>query len=71
MARSQGVEFDIVCIVGISNDIFSIRNQGKFPLSFIKEKKRIQKDLVYVALTRAISELHIIGNCSLKEVIVL
>ena len=33
----------------------------------IEERKRIQKDLLYVALTRAINELHILGTNNLEK----
>lgn len=66
--ESQGVEFDTVCLVGICNDLFSIKTAFEFPEEYIKEKKRIQKDLLYVALTRAVNELHIIGECTLREI---
>ena len=67
MASSQGVEFDTVCIVGIDNDLFLIKNTNNFPESYIEEKKRINRDLLYVALTRAISNLHIIGTCTITS----
>ncbi len=56
MLESQGVEFDLVCLVGVKNESFNIA-----------EKQRIHKDLLYVALTRAISELHILGTEKLKS----
>jgi DNA helicase IV len=68
MAMSQGVEFDIVYIVGIDKDFFNINNVSNFDIKYIEEKKRIIKDLLYVALTRAISELHVFGTTTLKEI---
>ncbi len=68
MAQSQGVEFDAVYLVGINSEMFSLKHLSGFPEAFIDEKKRIQKDLLYVALTRAISELHVIGQCTLSEI---
>jgi DNA helicase IV len=65
MADVQGVEFDIVCLVGIHNNMFSVDHLVD-PVA-IAEKKRIFKDLLYVALTRAIQEMHILGTSSLKE----
>lgn len=55
MREAQGVEFDIVCVVGADRDDF-------FSSDADEEKKRINKDLLYVALTRAISELHVLGE---------
>ena len=69
MAQSQGVEFDIVCLIGIKKEIFSTEHLATFPADFIEEKKKIQRDLLYVALTRAISELHVIGNSTLSEIL--
>jgi DNA helicase IV len=68
MSESQGVEFDIVFIVGINDDTFSVVPYTDVSLDHIQERKRIQKDLLYVALTRAISELHILGKNKLSEV---
>ena len=62
IAESQGVEFDIVCIVGIKKDMFDLN----VPLEFKEERKQIYKDKMYIALTRAISEMHVFGY--LKEV---
>jgi len=68
MYECQGLEFDIVCIVGVNPNLFTytmLEGQEEF----IKEWKKIKKDLLYVALTRAMDELHIFGSCSLKEVL--
>ena len=69
MAHSQGVEFDVVCLIGIEKEMFTLEHLSAFPADFIEEKKKIQKDLLYVALTRAISELHIIGTSKLSDII--
>jgi len=72
MSESQGVEFDVVCIVGITENTFNIHSNQtnqNYPEEHKREKERIQKDLLYVALTRAISELHIIGNKKLSELL--
>lgn len=69
MLEAQGVEFDLVCIVGINKESFKIaQNIDISPLHII-ERKRMQKDLLYVGLTRAISELHILGKEKLKDVL--
>jgi DNA helicase IV len=62
MRESQGVEFDIVCIVGIDSSFTNPEHT--------EELSRIKKDLLYVALTRAISELHILGKDKLSEILV-
>lgn len=65
MQEAQGVEFETVCLVGISEQSFSIDG---LPQTIIEEIKKVQRDLLYVALTRAMSELHIIGKVSLKKI---
>lgn len=67
MAESQGVEFDTVCIIGITKEMYSTAHLAALPTAFVEEKKRIARDLLYVALTRAIGELHIIGSATLKD----
>ncbi len=62
--EAQGVEFDIVCVVGISSTLYSSANN----IPEIKEeKKKILQDLLYVALTRAITELHVLGSTPLHS----
>jgi DNA helicase-2/ATP-dependent DNA helicase PcrA len=62
MLEAQGVEFDLVFIVGTKNE--SSRRGASVVLSteYLEERKRMQKDLLYVALTRAITKLHILGS---------
>lgn len=67
MNEAQGVEFDIVFLVGINKDTFSVSFEGYEELA--NEKRKINKDLLYVALTRPISELYILGKEALKEII--
>lgn len=64
--EAQGVEFDIVILVGIGKATF-ISCEDNAELA--AEKKRINRDLLYVALTRAVSELHIMGSEKLKNII--
>lgn len=68
MNEAQGVEFDVVIIVGISKDIFVNHENEKYRY-LAEEKRRINKDLLYVALTRAISELHVMGRERLKNIL--
>ncbi len=58
--ESQGVEFDIVCLVGIGQGTFTSENGGV-------EAQRILKNLQYIALTRAMNELHILGKATLTK----
>ena len=69
MLESQGVEFDLVFIVGINKDTFLVKYNDNVLKEHIEERKRMQKDLLYVALTRAISELHVLGLVNLKEIL--
>ncbi|HEX8974052.1 MAG TPA: UvrD-helicase domain-containing protein [Patescibacteria group bacterium] len=68
MNEAQGVEFDIVFLVGISKDAFSVLADGDVSNDLLEEKGRINRDLLYVALTRAISELHVLGREKLGHV---
>lgn len=61
ISEAQGIEFDVVCLVGIEPDLFAADKSN----AYYEEKKKIQKDLLYVALTRAIDELHVLGKCGL------
>ncbi len=66
MQEAQGVEFEIVCLVGVSQQFFEVSG---LPEAIIGEIKKVQRDLLYVALTRAMSELHIMGATNLKDTI--
>jgi DNA helicase IV len=68
MKESQGVEFDLVCIVGVDQEILAVSEYAGVSTEHLKERKQIQKDLLYVALTRAITELHVMGRVSLARV---
>lgn len=69
MNEAQGVEFDAVCIVGVDRDTFKVvSHEGVLP-EHLSERRRMQKDLLYVALTRAITELHILSKEKLSEVL--
>jgi DNA helicase IV len=69
MNESQGVEFDFVCIVGIHDETFTVTQHSDVLPEHIQERKAMQRDLLYVALTRAITELHILGSKKLHEII--
>jgi DNA helicase IV len=53
--EAQGVEFDTVCLVGYRTDIFDLHHTSP-------ERARVNRDLLYVALTRAMNELYVLGN---------
>ncbi len=69
MNESQGVEFDLVCVVGVSRNTFKVVSHEDALFEHIEERKRMQKDLLYVALTRAINELHILSNEKLRDIL--
>lgn len=68
MLESQGVEFDLVFIVGVKRESFVVSHHVDVLPIHIEERKRMQKDLLYVALTRAITELHILGKEKLSDI---
>lgn len=68
MNESQGVEFDIVVLVGIGNDMFADYDEN-IQSELVQEKKKINRDLLYVALTRAIAQLHIMGKDKLENIL--
>lgn len=68
MNEAQGVEFDIVILVGIGSDMF-VSYDENIQIELVQEKKKINKDLLYVALTRAISQLHVMGRNKLENII--
>ena len=70
IAESQGVEFDIVCLVGVSNHMFELAERYSTHPAFREEKHQIYKDLLYIALTRSMNEIHVLGTCRLKDVLV-
>lgn len=57
--EAQGVEFDAVCVVGVSEDFF--RAEG--------ERLKIKRDLIYVALTRAMERLYVFGRKRLADLV--
>lgn len=66
--ESQGVEFDIVCLVEVNSGDWSFSGEG-LSEGFVVEKQKIIRDLLYIALTRAMSELHVLGKDRLGNVI--
>ncbi len=57
MREAQGVEFDVVCVVGLDEMTFAVDETDK---ALATQQQRIHRDLLYVALTRAMRELHIL-----------
>lgn len=68
--ESQGVEFDIVCMVGVNKDQYIVdETDAEYDEEIIIEKARVGKDLMYVGLTRAIDEVHVLGQDSVSEIV--
>lgn len=55
--EAQGVEFDTVAIVGLDDSFFPLTNM---PENARDEIKKMRRDVVYVALTRAMNQLCIV-----------
>ncbi len=58
--EAQGVEFDSVFIVGFDKQA----RANNYSEELQKEIQAVEKDLLYVALTRAMQELHILKNAT-------
>ena len=69
MLESQGVEFDLVCLVGVNKKDFDLSQDLDMDMAHRAERAKIQKDLLYVAMTRAITELHILGRDKVSSVL--
>ena len=65
--EAQGVEFDIVFLVGMHQAIFSSELHDNNEL--LIERKRVDRDLLYVGLTRAMNQLHVLGDTSLQKIV--
>lgn len=59
--QAQGVEFDVVYVVGPDLDI-SASVSEEMNNSLASERAKIQKDLLYVALTRAMDQLCVVSG---------
>jgi DNA helicase IV len=65
MDEVQGVEFDTVFIVGVNES--SILSSESIDNEDLKqEKQKVEKDLLYVALTRAMNNLFVLGEKKLS-----
>jgi DNA helicase IV len=63
MREAQGVEFDVVCLIMDDSD-FEVDGANN---ELAAEQRRINRDLLYVALTRAMSELHVLGLSNIQS----
>ncbi|MFA7244591.1 MAG: UvrD-helicase domain-containing protein [Candidatus Magasanikbacteria bacterium] len=67
MDEIQGLEFDTVFLVGINKQ--DILSASKIELvNLKKEKEKIDRDLLYVALTRATNNLFVLGKDKLSDI---
>ncbi|MDQ3238933.1 MAG: AAA family ATPase [bacterium] len=65
--ESQGVEFDKVFLVGVESQYFGGLN---FEYAYLKERRHVDHDLLYVALTRAMNELYVLGREKLSDILI-
>jgi len=64
--EAQGVEFDAVFLVGIDRQYYG---GGDTLEAYKLELRKVNHDLLYVALTRAMNELYVFGREPLKDII--
>lgn len=67
MRESQGLEFERVFIVGINQDIIQTQYGDGVAQDLLREKEMIDRDVLYVALTRAMHHLHVSGRVMLSD----
>ncbi len=60
--EAQGLEFDVVVLVHNADALFP-----EYDDVLREEKRRVVRDQVYVALTRAMNELYVVGEVPLKQ----
>lgn len=64
--EAQGVEFDVLILVGMNKEFYQV--SANYDDKLLKEKLKINKDLIYVALTRAMNKLYVLGTDSIKQI---
>jgi superfamily I DNA/RNA helicase len=64
--EAQGVEFDTVFVVGAGERLEL--GLEKLPNELLVEIKKIENDLLYVGLTRAMSRLWVFGKNNLQNI---
>lgn len=67
MPESQGVEFDQVFFLADYSDLVSFLSDQNYPEELKSEKKKALKDLLYVALTRAVNNLSIYSDMPTRD----
>lgn len=66
--EAQGVEFDMVCLVGVSEKMFETNYSERYG-RYKQEKQQVNKDLLYVGLTRAMNNLCVTGSALLSDIV--
>ncbi len=67
--EAQGVEFEIAILANVhTNDFIPPTPNEKYPEDLAAEKTKVNYDLIYVALTRAIHELIVTGPDNLEVI---
>lgn len=72
VSESQGAEFESVYFVGVDHkQILEHQSQSaNYPQTLVKEKNKVIRDLIYVALTRAMSSLKVYtSDLASKEIL--
>lgn len=67
MIASQGVEFDVVCVVGVHVNMFRVNKN--FSPEQQAQLRTIHRDVLYVGLTRAREQLFVLGTTKLSELL--
>lgn len=70
ISEAQGVEFEVVCLVGLTQGTLLLDELVyEQNLELKAEKQKVLRDLIYVGLTRAMNELHVLSSVSLTEIL--
>jgi DNA helicase IV len=69
ISEAQGVEFEIMCLVGVEEQMYIPDPSSHDSDDFMNERRRVSRDLIYVALTRAMREIHVFGKTPLTSIV--
>ncbi|MGI8419078.1 MAG: 3'-5' exonuclease [Candidatus Levyibacteriota bacterium] len=64
--EAQGVEFEVVLLVGMNSEFYKNETINE---AINNERRKVNRDLIYVALTRAMKGLYIFGNTKIQSLI--
>lgn len=65
--ESQGVEFDTAILAGVSKESYTSTHSNPVLRA---ERQKVNRDLLYMGLTRAINELHITGKDKISDILI-